>query len=100
MVGDEEIAQLFSDNYNHPYNSVSYGVGEMNVINTEINKQIKEYVAYDISVDEVIEGVQQLSNHIGIYYVSKMHVCSNFGIHVYLAVFKCIHTNNIYTVSG
>ena len=60
MVGDEEIAQLFSDKYNHFYNSVSYDVDEMNVINTEINKQIKEYIAYDISVDEVMEGVQRL----------------------------------------
>ena len=60
MVADDEIAQLFSDKYNHLYNSVSYDVDEMNVINTEINKQIKENVAYDISVDEVIEGVQQL----------------------------------------
>ena len=60
VVGDEEIAQLFSDKYNHLYNSVSYDVDEMNVINTEINKQIKENVAYDISVDEVIEGVQRL----------------------------------------
>ena len=39
---------------------MSYDVDEMNVINTEINKQIKENAAYDISVDEVIEGVQQL----------------------------------------
>ena len=39
---------------------MSYDVDEMNVINTEINKQIKENVAYDISVDEVIEGVQRL----------------------------------------
>ena len=45
MVGDEEIAQLFSDQYNHLYNSVSYDVDEMNVINTKINKQIKENVA-------------------------------------------------------
>ena len=45
---DEEIAQLFSDKYNHLYNSVSYDVDEMNVINTEINKQIKENAAYDI----------------------------------------------------
>ena len=45
MVGDEEIAQLFSDKYNHLYNSVSYDVDEMNVINTEINKQIKQNVA-------------------------------------------------------
>ena len=35
VVGDEEIAQFFSDKYNHLYNSVSYDV-------------------------EVIEGVQQL----------------------------------------
>ena len=48
MVGDEEIAQLFSDEYNHLYNSVSYDVDEINVINSEINKQIKENVAYDI----------------------------------------------------
>ena len=60
VVGDEGIAQLFSDRYNHLYNSVSYDVDEMNVINTEINKQIKENAAYDISVDEVIEGVQQM----------------------------------------
>ena len=60
MEGDEEIAQLFSDKYNHLYNSVSYDVDEMNVINTEINKQINENVAYDISVVEVTEGVQQL----------------------------------------
>ena len=62
VVGDEEIAQLFSDKYNHLYNSVSYayGIDEMNVINMEINTQIKENVAYDISVDEVIEGVQRL----------------------------------------
>ena len=39
---------------------MSYDVDEINVINTEINKQIKENVAYDISVDEVIEGVQRL----------------------------------------
>ena len=39
---------------------MSYDVDEMNVINTEINKQIKENVAYDMSVDEVIEGVQRL----------------------------------------
>ena len=51
---------FFSDKYNHLYNSVSYDVDEMNVINTEINKQIKANVAYDISVDEVIEGVQRL----------------------------------------
>ena len=60
VLGDEEIAQLFSDKYNHLYKSVSYDVDEMNSINTEINKQIKENVAYDISVDEVIEGVQRL----------------------------------------
>ena len=60
VVGDEEIAKKNSDKYNHPYNSVSYDVDEMNVINTEINKQIKENVAYNISVDEVIEGVQRL----------------------------------------
>ena len=60
VLGDEEIAQLFSDKYNHLYKSVSYDVDEMNIINTEINKQIKENVAYDISVDEVIEGVQRL----------------------------------------
>ena len=60
VVGDEEMAQLFSDKHNHLYNSVSYDVDEMNVINTEINKQIKENVAYDITVDEVIEGVQRL----------------------------------------
>ena len=35
---------------------MSYDVDEMNVINREINKQIKENVAYDISVDEGIEG--------------------------------------------
>ena len=39
---------------------MSYDVDEINVINTEINKQIKEKVASDISVDEVIEGVQRL----------------------------------------
>ena len=39
---------------------MSYDVDEMNVINTEINKQIKENVAYNISVDEVTEGVQRL----------------------------------------
>ena len=39
---------------------MSYDVDEMNVINTEIHKQIKENAVYDISVDEVIEGVQQL----------------------------------------
>ena len=60
VVGDEEIAQLLSDKYNHLYNSVSYDVDEMNVINTEINKQIKENVAYYISVEEVIEDVQRL----------------------------------------
>ena len=60
VVGDEEMAQLFSAKHNHLYNSVSYDVDEMNVINTEINKQIKENVAYDITVDEVIEGVQRL----------------------------------------
>ena len=60
VVSGEEISQLFSDKYNHLYNSVSHDVDEMNVINTEINKQIKENDAYDISVDEVIEGVQQL----------------------------------------
>ena len=60
VVGDEEIAKFVSDKYNHPYNSVSYDVDEMNVINTKINKQIKENVAYNISVDEVIEGVQRL----------------------------------------
>ena len=58
VVGDEGIAHIFSDKYNHLYNSVSYDVDEMNVINTEINKHIKENVAYDISVDEVIKGVQ------------------------------------------
>ena len=51
-----------SDKYNHLYNSVSYYVDEMTVINTEINKQIKENVACDISVDEVIEGVQRLKS--------------------------------------
>ena len=39
---------------------MSYDVDEINGINTEINKQIKEKVAYDIAVDEVIEGVQRL----------------------------------------
>ena len=29
VVGDEKIAQLFSDKYNHLYNSVSYDVDEM-----------------------------------------------------------------------
>ena len=56
VVGDEEIAKRFSDKYNQLYNSVSYDIDEMNIINREINKQIKENVAYDISVDEVIEG--------------------------------------------
>ena len=54
VVGDEEIAKLFYDKYNHLYNTVSYDVDEMNVINTEINNQIKENAAYDIS------GVQRL----------------------------------------
>ena len=39
---------------------MSYDVDETNVINTENNKKIKENVAYYISVDEVIEGVQRL----------------------------------------
>ena len=30
VVGDDEIAQLFSYKYNHLYNSVSYDVDEMN----------------------------------------------------------------------
>ena len=44
MVGDDEIAQLFSDKYNHLYNSVSYDVDEINSIGSEINRQIKEPV--------------------------------------------------------
>ena len=37
-----------------------YDVDEMNIIGAEINRQIKEYVVYNISVEDVIEGVQQL----------------------------------------
>jgi len=32
----------------------------MNAIYAEINKQIKHNIAYDISVDDVIKGVQRL----------------------------------------
>ena len=39
---------------------MSYHVDEMNSIGAEINKQIKEHGVYDISVEDVIEGVQRL----------------------------------------
>ena len=55
VVGDDEIAQLFSYKYNHLYNSVSYDVDEMNSIGADI----KEHV-YNISVEDIIEGVQRL----------------------------------------
>ena len=42
MVGDDEIAQLFSDKYNHLYNSVSYDVDEMNSTVAEIKSDGKE----------------------------------------------------------
>ena len=48
VVGDDEIAQLFSDKYNYLYNRVSYDVDEMNSIGAEINKQVKEHVVYNI----------------------------------------------------
>ena len=47
VVGDDEIAQLFSYKYNHIYNCVSYDVDEMNSICAEINKQMKEHVVYN-----------------------------------------------------
>ena len=60
VVGDDEIAQLFYDQYNHLYNRVSYDVDKINSIGAEINRQIKEHVVYDISVEDIIEGVQRL----------------------------------------
>ena len=39
---------------------MSHDVDEMNSIGAEINKQIKEHGVYNISVENVIEGVQRL----------------------------------------
>jgi uncharacterized protein YlbG (UPF0298 family) len=39
---------------------VSYDIVDMSTINVEIRKQIKIMYNNDISVDEVIEGVQRL----------------------------------------
>ena len=48
VVGYDEIAQLFSDKYNHIYNSVSYDVDEINGIGAEINRHITEHGVYNI----------------------------------------------------
>ena len=60
MAGDEEIAKLFSKKYKHLYNSVSYDIDDMCDIKEQTNMHIKNNVAYDISVDEVAEGVRCL----------------------------------------
>ena len=39
---------------------MSYDVDEINSIGAETNKHIKEYGVYDISVEDVVEGVQRL----------------------------------------
>ena len=39
---------------------MSYDVDEMKSIRAEINRQIKVHVVYNISVEEIIEGVQRL----------------------------------------
>ena len=52
MVGDDEIAQLFSDKYNHLYNSVSYDVDEMNSTIAEIKSDGKK----SLNSDHIIYG--------------------------------------------
>ena len=44
VVGDDEIAQLFSDKYNHLYTSVSYDVDEMNSIKKYLVKILLRYM--------------------------------------------------------
>ena len=46
VVGDDEIAQVFSDKHIHPLKSVSCDVDETNSIGAECIKQIKEHVVY------------------------------------------------------
>ncbi len=60
IVGDEEISQLFSDKYDHLYNSVPYDQDEMNKIKEEINVQIMDNSVYTICYDDVLKGVQHL----------------------------------------
>ena len=79
---------------------MSYDVDEMNSIGAEINRQIKEHVVYNISVEDVIEGVQRLklgksdgeglnSDHIIhgpiILYVLFTLVFNNMLVHGYIS---------------
>ena len=58
MVGDDEIAQLWSENIITSTTVCHTIIIKINSIGAEINMQIKEHVVYNISLEDVIEGVQ------------------------------------------